>query len=79
MSEPETASLDIYSPVVVPSTSISICFIPSVPFKYFSKVYSIPAFPNISFWSYISSLPSNSLSSICPILPIMCDAVLPSG
>ena len=34
---------------VLPSTAISICFVPFFPFRYSSKTYSIPVFPIISF------------------------------
>ena len=78
-SEPATASCVIYSSVIVPSTDISNCLIPSFPLKYSSNTYCIPTLPITSLIPYVSSLPSNSVSVIFPTYPNMCDAKLPDG
>ena len=76
--EPETASFSTTSAVIVPSTAISICLIPSFPFKYSSRRYSIPVFPIMSFWLYVSFFCWYSVSLIFEAYPKMCDANVPS-
>ena len=63
---------------MVPSTDISTCFSPSVPFRYFSKTYSMPVFPIISSMLYISLFALYSSSFIFPVYPITCAAKFPA-
>ena len=76
-SLPATASSDVYSDVIVPSTAISICFVPFFPFRYSSKTYSIPVFPIISFCEYVSFLVSYSSALIVDAYPNICEARVP--
>ena len=75
--EPATASFVTYSPDEVPSTPISICFVPFFPFRYSSNTLSIPVLPIISFISYLSFFALYSSPVIFPAYPNMCDATVP--
>ena len=74
---PATASFVMFSPVIVPSTDISTCFCPLVPFKYSSNIDSIPVFPIISSMLYLSFLCWYSSSLIVLVYPITCAANVP--
>ena len=76
-SDPTIGSSVIYSPVILPFTSISICLFPFFPLKYFSKTYWIPVLPINSFLSYPSPTFSNSDCVIFPQYPSTCDAKEP--
>ena len=65
---------------MLPCESVSTFFVPSIPFKYFSKVSSIPDFPITLFVVYPSSLYFLYSSELILLTyPTVCDKSVDTG